>query len=632
MSEAHGNIEQLDLSIGPVQGFVAQSRRTRDLWGSSFLLAFLSAHAMRGAREAGGKITRPLVDNDPLLAWVEGRGKGLPPQLGSLPNHFVVEVTADKAKAVAEAARQALVAAWKKAAGAVYAEYVAPHLALGDDIESRWARQVDGYWEVQWAAGAKDASGLLARRKLWRSHRLPEESGDKCCVMSELQELSGFVRSTPRGREKQDAFWSALRARVGDLELRDDERLCAIALIKRLFARVSEAAIGWKVERTGWPSTVYLAALPWISEVTQRAPKAAEDYARAVEQAAPWARSEYNKAFPHLRDGHPLSVLDANWFHEEALIQPKLCPLKDETRRSDLREKLRALRQSAHLGPPSGHYALLLADGDRLGQLVRSLGGREVGRALANFTQNVPGVVREHRGVTVYAGGDDVLALLPLDGALACAQALRDAYGQAFEQHATNANATLSAALVFAPIRWPFASLLAHAHALLDEQAKERNGRDSVAVSAVKGGTPFCVWVTSWRREGAARAVDLLTELDASLGRVSGEPGISSALIYRLREQLGLLCGWPSWEPGARSAVHADLDLTAFLRAEVAQGLRESEEAEASALAAQLTALLTPWTGGGGGEAQRGKVELDGLLLGHFLHTHRSVDAQGARA
>ena len=41
---------RLDISIGPVQGFVSQSRRTRDLWGSSYLLAFLSAHAMHAER------------------------------------------------------------------------------------------------------------------------------------------------------------------------------------------------------------------------------------------------------------------------------------------------------------------------------------------------------------------------------------------------------------------------------------------------------------------------------------------------------------------------------------------------------------------------------------------------------
>ena len=82
---------RLDISIGPVQGFVAQSRRTRDLWGSSYLLSFLAAHAMHGAQQAGGRITRPVVGKDPLYLWVSGAREGGAPPMGTLPNHFVLE-------------------------------------------------------------------------------------------------------------------------------------------------------------------------------------------------------------------------------------------------------------------------------------------------------------------------------------------------------------------------------------------------------------------------------------------------------------------------------------------------------------------------------------------------------------
>lgn len=82
---------RLDVSIGPVQGFVAQSRRTRDLWGSSYLLSFLAGHAMLGARNEGGEIVRPRIEDDPLFRWVGGARGGAAPAIGSLPNHFVVE-------------------------------------------------------------------------------------------------------------------------------------------------------------------------------------------------------------------------------------------------------------------------------------------------------------------------------------------------------------------------------------------------------------------------------------------------------------------------------------------------------------------------------------------------------------
>ena len=89
----------LHISLGPVQGFVAQARRTRDLWGGSYLLSLLAAHAMHGARQAGGSIIRPLVDNDRLLQWVErdSDAGSAPPELGSLPNQFTVELDAPTA-------------------------------------------------------------------------------------------------------------------------------------------------------------------------------------------------------------------------------------------------------------------------------------------------------------------------------------------------------------------------------------------------------------------------------------------------------------------------------------------------------------------------------------------------------
>src|SRR5207249_2516274 len=40
----------------------------------------------------------------------------------------------------------------------------------------------------------------------------------------------------------------------------------------------------------------------------------------------------------------------------------------------------------------------------------------------------VPGVVKRHHGTLIYAGGDDVLALLPTSAALACARELRLAF------------------------------------------------------------------------------------------------------------------------------------------------------------------------------------------------------------
>ena len=553
---------RLDISIGPVQGFVSQSRRTRDLWGSSYLLAFLSAHAMRGAGEAGGCLVSPDVGEDRLYQWVCGRREGEAPRIGSLPNHFVVEVEGDVSE-VAQAGIRSLNAAWERVCSAVWSTFVAPVCHIGNGTEETWSRQVESFWEVTWTAGdAREAGGsLLARRKCWRTHRVPAEPGDKCTVMHDRQELSGFIRALDGA--KQDAFWQRVRdgRRTGLLDLRDNERLCAVAFVKRMFPKIACEALGWEVAASHWPSTVYVGAVPWIRRASSAVPQQAQAYADAVK------RSANDDVFPMHRPPFGLGVpaagrfpnLDASYLHREFVMSKQRCPLSEDSppeARNDLAKRLRSIydatdEEGRRLGPPPTFHAVILADGDRLGALVGKLEGESVSRALAEFTDAAPRIVDWHDGVAVYAGGDDVLAMIPVSGALDCARALSAAYRDAFAGIVGGDEATLSAAVVFAQVRLPLSQVLDEAHRLLDDVAKDRNGRDSLAAAVLKPGGLYCKWATTWIRrgpDGDTPAVDLLDALVRKLEPASAaEPGLSSALIYRIRDALSRLCGWDRW-------------------------------------------------------------------------------------
>ena len=50
------------VNIGPVQGFIAAARRTRDLWYGSWLLSELSKCAAETIRQEGGELIFPAVD------------------------------------------------------------------------------------------------------------------------------------------------------------------------------------------------------------------------------------------------------------------------------------------------------------------------------------------------------------------------------------------------------------------------------------------------------------------------------------------------------------------------------------------------------------------------------------------
>jgi CRISPR-associated protein Cmr2 len=74
------------------------------------------------------------------------------------------------------------------------------------------------------------------------------------------------------------------------------------------------------------------------------------------------------------------------------------------------------------------YYAILVADGDRMGAAIDSLTSleahRNFSRQVGEFAQRAEQIVDEHDGHLVYCGGDNVLALLPANRALACARKL----------------------------------------------------------------------------------------------------------------------------------------------------------------------------------------------------------------
>jgi CRISPR-associated protein Cmr2 len=86
-------------------------------------------------------------------------------------------------------------------------------------------------------------------------------------------------------------------------------------------------------------------------------------------------------------------------------------------------------------GEPVPYAAILQADGDRMGELLARAQSpdqsRDISSALHGFASDVRGLVRERHGHAIYAGGDDVLALVPLAEAVDSAQALAERFAAA---------------------------------------------------------------------------------------------------------------------------------------------------------------------------------------------------------
>jgi CRISPR-associated protein Cmr2 len=496
----------LHFTFSPVQGFVAQARRTRDLFCGSFLLSHLALTAIHAARDAHGKIILP--DLSALAATAKHAGA---------PNRFLAEFDDEPTAArAAAAATTALKNEWQKIATAVWEKFVAPVASAASPPTAStakiWKRQIENFWEISWAIGTE--TDLLDRRKNWRTPPLSIEGGDHCSLMGEWQELSGFIRS--RQRREQDAFWAKLRSTAtaathNTLNLDTDERLCAIALVKRFFPDVAKAAIQRDLDASAWPSTADIAAAPWRRKITT-------------------AAKENLKVAALLRDFPDFASRHAgNFLNRTALENERDTPLPPDSRHTR-RELLDALTklETATRDRAGNFYAILLMDGDHMGALIRQHGAANITAALTAFSAETPAIVRQHDGECVYAGGDDLLALLPLDTALACAAAIRQHYLHTFttataaavpsinerseqtpprpaasgigeaQRSQPAATATISATVVFAHYQVALRRVLHHAHQCLDNDAKDAASRDAIALSVLKPGGETCRWVAKF--------------------------------------------------------------------------------------------------------------------------------------
>ena len=634
--------ERLYFTIGPVQTFVAQSRRTRDLWASSYLLSHLADVAMRAIEKAAGRIILPDRERQ---EETERLASATPVQHGRWPNRFVA--IADDPKATAEMAKSAMLDAWKTISEAVWRRFLASAANGGNDTRAIWDRQVGNFWEVSWVIARSPAAGdpePLSLRKNWRTTPATVEPGDHCTMMGSWQELSGYIRA--RERKQQDSFWAAVRNPLGELELREDERLCAIAFIKRMFPWIAKEAIGTGLNAESWLSTPYLAAIPWLKRVCREHSADARSYLESVKpyrKEGRWRRED-PRGIPSLQsllqgEGGEFLRLDADLLHETALAN-KDTPLDvsepdDKRVRAELGAALRNLCKQVS-GRPSSFYAMLLMDGDSMGKLLSdaraSLGDedeRQVTRALGQFANKVSAAVSGYDGVTVYCGGDDVFAMLPVGQALPCALALSKLYRGCFVQACRQelaAQATISGAIVYCPFRAPLRGVLATAHRLLDDVAKEQTGRDSVALAVVKSGGMTCQWSAPWDhiQEHDTTILDRLVECLGGSGDRAGE--LSSGFLFQIRERYALLTSDPLTTPGRFGQVPEGIDLEAILTAEYLRvrgrrGVDEASRAVAQSAAKEVVQLLLKVCRRvrRGQEPEENTLGIDGPLLVRFL-------------
>lgn len=475
--------------IGPVQSFITSARRSRDLWFGSWLLSDLSKAAAYAIadRHGIGSLVFPapvtledllpnsgLIVANKILAYIDG-------DLGKTPQQVEGEVRCRLAQ-VAGAAFD-IVASNK---GNKYFNRVVAEAQIADLPEIYWvALPCDDRSEFRRQRDRLEA--LMAARKNTRPFKQPDAwaaqipksslDGLRESVIDEAlyERAAGASEAGLLNSERLYRLFKARRA----------ERLSGVDLMKRL---------GNPATATPFPSTSHVAALPAITRLR----RLAQEERRVLDWAKTYTLTL--KTYVSAEFVEPLSgrfaVPELNGHDGSILYESRLCE-DDKLTGEGLKAVRNALstflQDSLGAGvAPSPYYMLLQGDGDRMGGAIDALADpdaqREFSLVLSKFSTEVRRVIEdEFGGALVYAGGDDVLAFLPLDTGLACAYTVAELFREMLARFADTpaSSPTFSAGLVIAHHLDLLGQTMALARSA-EQAAKAVEGKDALAITLSK--------------------------------------------------------------------------------------------------------------------------------------------------
>ena len=508
----------ITLSLGPVQSLIADARRTRDLWCGSWLLSEAARAAARTLHERHpGCLIFPCPDNpDEDLERQDAAREAanianvLRAEV-ALPDHAAVLALCDEVKRAAALRVEELGERARQQLGSHVREEVW-RTQIDDILETfaAWVEIADG--DDGYHAASKRLGATLNARKATRDFQ-------PCSRLT----VAGLPKSSLDGaRETVLPDWPAEEPARVKLRLSPREQLDALGVIKRL--------AGDAEQFTALPR---IAADSWIEQLTPGQQRRLQAAYKPLVEAGYATRVRGNAdayaALPF--DGHLLYPSRL----ENALTQGReqQASRAGSTRIHALKAFQQCITEIARertdgeqpVGIPVPYAAILKADGDRMGQLLsraRSADeSRKISRALHRFASSVRRIVRDHRGHAVYAGGDDVLALLPLERAPDCARRLAHAFSEHLNTTATGMGLaddecpTLSVGLGIGYVIEPLGALRALAeraeqHAKGDATQTQRNAL--AILLKIRSGAELR-WRAQW---GDAKAFEALSRFTAA--------------------------------------------------------------------------------------------------------------------
>lgn len=383
----------IQISIGPVQDFIASARKLRDLWFGSYILSELSKTVARSLKEQGAKLIFPYVAEDSDLNKTSSlivANKILAELESELQPSEVIakakESWAEHRKEYADIALENISKIKKvKINSALYSSQISD----SGEFFAAWVEYSEDYKTTK----AK-LERLIAGRKNLREFKAPAWDGTGIPKNS----LDG-IREAVTGDEQEEIIGL----------IKKNERLDALGCIKR-FSPLNSG------KKKYFNDLSDIALIPWL------------------------------KGFKN-SDHSALLTRFIRHFVDDDKANPKIPDIKNEKYSECFFYEKKKLNQFGALEDynalkfilkePQKYACILIGDGDNMGKALDLIetadGHRTFAKYLSEFAENIEKTIREFEGSLIYAGGDDVMAYVPLHTVIDCADAVRKNFAESMK-------------------------------------------------------------------------------------------------------------------------------------------------------------------------------------------------------
>lgn len=497
-------------TLGPVQYFIAQARKTQDLYAGSFLLSYLIDSTMKNlnAQLNSGEFIFPHK------------------AIKSKPNRFIATIESDDIAEIGKELKEYVRNEFQQITNNVLGNL---DLDAPDGFESQVKTHLQVYWvaipleERNYADTYKELESYLGAIKNVRDFLQLKETGRKCSLCGERNVLfyrltdeerkSGGLKVRPDGllkklyvKEKEVVFFEPQEER-DNLKIQKGEGLCAVCFTKRFADKYFTSGYV-----RNYPSTAKVALTHSLNKLDSGL---LDEY-----------RIIFGKNF------------DAELYYEDNLTKRYFEKYNHPVEK--LEEAKAKLVEIHKIANEKGlkfckYYAILMLDGDSMGRWISGEFlekktelkefHKKLTKELGSYAECVDGeksengIIKEPRGKLVYAGGDDVLAFVNLNHLLPVMKELRTNF-PVFEEFGfeikDNKKSSASAGIAIAHYKTPLSEVLKWARKMEKEAKTIDDDKDAFAIAVLKRSGEIRKAVFKWQY-GTSSVIEILENLIMSL-------------------------------------------------------------------------------------------------------------------